>query len=71
MSNDNQIILVCEPQNVVRSDDLFNSLVLEKIVDSAFILDLESIDEKMNYDKMFVNEEIHVVASNLSFQRIQ
>lgn len=60
--------LICEPQKVVRSDEFCHSLVLEKLFDSAFILNLNSIEQKIVYDKIIVDGEVHVVVSNLSFE---
>lgn len=71
LSYGDQIYLLCEPQKVIRSDDFCHSLVLEKLVENAFVLDVKSIEQKLVYDKVIVDGETHVVLSNLLFRTIQ
>lgn len=71
LSHDSHLIFICEPQKVLRTNYVCNSLVLEKIDDKAFVLYFKSFEEKITYDKIHSHGEFHVVLSNLSFKNIQ
>lgn len=70
LTKNSKIVFICEPQNVLKSDDFLNSFILEKEIDNAFVLDFASIEKKVVYDKIYHDENFHVIVSTLDLCKV-
>ncbi|XP_031639264.1 uncharacterized protein LOC116351315 [Contarinia nasturtii] len=65
LSIESNVYLLCHLNKICRKDKFSNSIVIEKIHDSAIVFDFNQLENKLVFDKIYSRGEYFVIADKL------